>query len=165
MTTQTNKPEMKMKTLLKITAAIALALASQQTARAHSDVTIGPSGGRVLDFSTDQSVHGEVVEKDGMFHIGLLDKDMKPVPIEKQTLTATTGDRAKPEKLAVETKDGKFVTPIQKGGDHWTIFQFRETPDAKPVTARLRYIAAACPECSKPEWLCECATKDKPKKK
>ena len=46
-----------------------------------------------------------------MFQIGLLDKDMKPMPIEKQTLTATTGDRSKPEKLTVETKDGKFVVP------------------------------------------------------
>ena len=156
---------MKMNTLLKITAAIALALASQQTVIAHSDVEIGPNGGRVLEFSTNQTVHGEVVEKDGMFHIALLDKEMKPMPIEKQTLTATTGDRNKPEKLAIETKDGKFVVPIQKGGDHWTIFQFRETPEAKPVTARLRYIAKACAECSKPDWLCECAMKDKPKKK
>ena len=134
---------MKINTLLKITAAIALAFASQQTARAHSDVQIGPNGGRVLEFSTNQTVHGEVVEKDGMFQIGLLDKDMKPMPIGQQTLTATTGDRSKPEKLTVESKDGKFVVPIQKGGDHWTIFQFRETPDAKPVTARLHYIAKA----------------------
>jgi hypothetical protein len=156
---------MKMKTLLKITAAIVLAAASQQTLRAHSDVKIGPNGGRVLEFSTNQTVHGEVIEKDGMFHIGLLDKDMKPMPIEKQTLTATTGDRSKPEKLAVETKDGKFVTPIQKSGDHWTIFQFRDTQEAKPVTARLHYIAKACAECAKPDWLCECAMKNKPHKK
>jgi hypothetical protein len=154
---------MKTNTLLKITAAIALAFASQPTARAHSDVQIGPNGGRVLEFSTNQTVHGEVIEKDGMFQIGLLDKDMKPMPIGQQTLTATTGDRSKPEKLTVESKDGKFVVPIQKGGDHWTIFQFRETPDAKPVTSRLRYIAEACPECDKPEWLCECGMKDKAK--
>lgn len=154
-----------MNTLLKITAAIALALASQQTLRAHSDLKIGPNGGRVLDFSANQTVQGEVVEKDGMFHIALLDKEMKPMPIEKQTLTATTGDRNKPERLAVETKDGKFVIPMQKGGDYWTIFQFRETPEGKPVTARLHYIAKACPECGKAEWLCNCAMKDKAKKK
>lgn len=155
---------MKMNTLLKIAALIALCSAGPQTMRAHSDAKIGPNGGRVLEFSTNQTVHGEVVEKDGMFHIALLDKEMKPMPIEKQTLTATTGDRNKPEKLAVETKDGKFVAPIQKGGDHWTIFQFRETPEAKPVTARLHYIAKKCSECSKPDWLCECATKNKTKK-
>ena len=156
---------MKMNTLLKITAAIAIAAASQQTLRAHSDAKIGPNGGRVLEFSTNQTVHGEIIEKEGMFHIGLLDKDMKPMPVEKQTLTATTGDRSKPEKLTVEIKDGKFVVPVQKGGDHWTIFQFRETANAKPVTARLHYIAKLCAECSKPDWLCECATKDKPEKK
>ena len=53
---------MKTNTLLKITAAIALAFASQQTARAHSDVQIGPNGGRVLAFSPNQTVNGEVVE-------------------------------------------------------------------------------------------------------
>ena len=153
-----------MNTLLKIAAVIALAVASQPTLIAHSDVEIGPNGGRVLEFSTNQTVHGEVVEKEGMFYVGLLDKDMKPMPIEKQTLTATTGDRSKPEKLKVETKDGKFVVPIQKGGDHWTIFQFRETPDAKPVTARLHYIAKKCSECDKPDWLCECLMKGKQKK-
>ena len=156
---------MKINTLLKITAAIALAFISQQTARAHSDVEIGPNGGRVLEFSTNQTVHGEVVEKDGVFQICLLDKDMKPMPIGQQTLTATTGDRSKPEKLTVETKDGKFVVPIQKGGDHWTIFQFRETPDAKPVTARLHYIAKQCATCDKPDWLCECVMKKKAEKK
>lgn len=154
-----------MNILLKIAAVTALAAASQQTLRAHSDVEIGPNGGRVLEFSTNGTVHGEVVEKNGMFCVTLLDKDMKPMPIAEQTLTATTGDRSKPEKLKVETKDGQFVVPIQKGGDHWTIFQFRETPKAKPVTARLRYIAQACAECGKPDWLCECAMKGKPKKK
>jgi hypothetical protein len=156
---------MKINALLKITATIALAFAGPQTLCAHSELEIGPNGGRILEFSTNQTVHGEVIEKDGMFQIGLLDKDMKPMPVEKQTLTATSGDRKNPEKLTVETKDGKFVAPIQKGGDHWTIFQFRETPDAKPVTARLHYIAKACAECGKPDWLCECAMKDKPKKK
>jgi hypothetical protein len=79
---------MKMNILLKIAAVTALAAASQQTLRAHSDVEIGPNGGRVLEFSTNQTVHGEVVEKDGVFQIGLLDKDMKPMPIGQQTLTA-----------------------------------------------------------------------------
>jgi hypothetical protein len=154
-----------MNILLKITTAIAIAAASQQTLSAHSDAEIGPNGGRVLEFSTNQTVHGEVIEKEGVFQIGLLDKDMKPMPVEKQTLTATTGDRSKPEKLMVEVKDGKFVVPIQKGGDHWTIFQFRETANAKPVTARLHYIAKACAECGKPDWLCECGTKHEAKKK
>ena len=149
------------KRILTFTALLGLAFAGQQSARAHSDAKIGPNGGRVLEFSKDQSLHGEVIEKDGMFHIALLDKNMKPVAVEKQTLAATTGDRAKPEKLTVEIKDGKFVVPMQKGGDHWTIFQFRDTADAKPVTARLHYIAKACADCDKPDWLCACGTKTK----
>lgn len=149
--------------ILTFTAALGFAFGVQQSASAHSDAKIGPNGGRILEFSKNQSLHGEVVEKAGMFHIALLDKNMKPVAAEKQTLTATTGDRAKPEKLTVEIKDGKFVVPIQKGGDHWTIFQFRETAEAKPVTARLHYIAKPCADCSKPDWLCECGTKIKKK--
>ncbi len=154
---------MKTPTLLKITVAIVLALTAH--AYAHSDVKIGPNGGRILDFSTDQTVHGEVVAKDGAFHIALLDKDMKPLALAQQSLTATTGDRTQPEKLTVETKDGKFIVPLQPGDDHWTIFQFRQTPEAKLVTARLRYIATPCVECGKPDWLCECAVKAEAEKK
>ena len=142
-------------TLLKITAAITLAFAHQQTAQAQN-VKIGPNGGRVLEFKSDQTIQAEVIEKERMFHIALFDKDMKPIAIEKQTLTATTADRSKPEKLTVEIKEGKFVTPVQKGGDHWTIFQFRSTAEAKPVTARLHYDVSPCGECGKAEWLCEC---------
>ncbi len=51
-----------MKTLLKITAAIAFVAASQQILRAHSDAKIGPNGGRVLEFSSNQTVQGEIIE-------------------------------------------------------------------------------------------------------
>jgi hypothetical protein len=138
-------------------------LALNAAASAHSDVELGPNGGRILEFSKDQSVHGEVTVKDGKFHIAVLDKDMKPVALQTQELTATSGDRKKPEKLNVEKKDGKFVVATVKEGE-WIIFQFRETAKAKPITARLQYETKPCPECKKPEWLCVCAA-EKGKKK
>ena len=151
-----------MKTSLLTLAAVLLLGLTR--ALAHGGVELGPNGGRILEFSKNETMHGEVTAKDGYFHIVLLDRDMKPVELKDQTLTATTGDRKNPEKLAVEKKDGKFVVPMQKGEDFLTIFQFRETPSAKPVVARLPYDAEICSACKNAEWLCKCASAEEAKK-
>ncbi len=132
---------------------------------AHSDVELGPNGGRILEFSTNESMHGEVTVKDGKFHIALFDKAMKPVALGEQVLTATSGDRAKPEKLSVEKSGDHFVIPQLKGDDYWVIFQFKPTPKAKAITARLHYDTKPCGECKKPEWLCVCAAEKAKKDK
>jgi hypothetical protein len=147
------------KQLLTLLSSLALTAA----AFAHGEVEIGPNGGRILEFSKNETMHGEVVFKDGKFQIALLDKEMKPVALEAQELTATTADKAKPEKLTVEKVDGKFVVPAVKEGE-WIVFQFRDTAKAKPITARLQYDTKPCGECKKPEWLCICAA-EKGKKK
>ena len=43
-------------------------------ALAHGDVELGPHGGRILEFSKNESMHGEVLVKDNHFQIALLDK-------------------------------------------------------------------------------------------
>lgn len=122
---------------------------------AHEGVELGPNGGRILEFSKNETLHGEVLVKGDQFHIALLDKDMKPVALADQTLTATTGKRTSPVKLDV-AKDAKgFLVPLVKQGD-WLILQFKADPDAKPVTARLEYNTDNCDGCDKPEWLCQC---------
>ena len=141
--------------LLSILAVLALGLTSTF---GHEGVELGPNGGRILELSKNETVHGEVIAKDGFFHIALLDMKMKPVELKDQTLTATTGDRKKPEKLAVEKKDGKFVVPMQKGDEFLTVFQFRDSPSARPVTARLTYDATLCSACKNAEWLCKCSS-------
>jgi len=94
--------------------------------------------------------------KDGKFHVAVLDKDMKPVKLDQQVLTATTGDRKSPQKLEV-TKDGKgFTLPLVKEGG-LLILQFKLNPDSKAVTARLEYDTSNCDGCDSPEWLCKCA--------
>lgn len=128
------------------------------SAMAHRDVELGPNGGRILEFSKNESMHGEVVFKDNQFQIALLDKDMKPVALGDQELTATTGDRAKPEKLIVAKKDGKFIVPTVKDGE-WIVFQFKDNTKAKAVTARLQYDLTTCSACKEPEWLCRCSAK------
>jgi len=132
---------------------------------AHEGVELGPKGGRILEFSKNETIHGELLVKDGKFQIEVLDKDMKPVALGEQQLTATSGDRAKPEKLAVEVKDGKYFTgPMVKDGE-WIIFQFRDSAKGKSVTARVEYDPTTCVACKNPEWLCKCASGKDAKKK
>ncbi len=124
----------------------------------HAGVELGPNGGRILEFSKNETLHGEVTLKGNEFHIALLDKDKKPLSISGQTLTATSGDRKNPQKLTVEVKGDRFVVPKLAGDEFIIIFQFRSGEKAKPVTARLLYDAANCDGCNSPEWLCKCAT-------
>ena len=129
---------------------------------AHEGVELGPNKGRILEFSKNETMHGEVTVKGDKFHIALLDKDMKPVAMAEQTLTATTGERDKPTKLTVE-KDGKgFVVPVVKTGE-WLILQYKDSAKAKAITARLEYNTAICEECKKAEWVCECKKADEKK--
>ena len=122
---------------------------------AHEGVELGPNGGRILEFSKNETMHGEVTVKGDKFHIAVLDKDMKAVAMDKQTLTATTGDRSAPQKLAVE-KDAKgFLVPLVKAGA-WLILQFKNASGEKAITARLEYNTAICEECKNAEWLCKC---------
>ncbi|RYD76954.1 MAG: hypothetical protein EOP84_16215 [Verrucomicrobiaceae bacterium] len=142
--------------------ALVLALTSS-FAFGHGDIELGPNGGRIVEFSKDESMHGEVTVKDGKFHVALLDKEKKPVALGEQTLTVTGGDRNNPEKLAVEKKGQHFVAPAVKSGQ-WVILQYRENPKAKAVTARFEYDTSVCGECSKQEWLCACGAEEAKKK-
>jgi len=138
--------------------AILSSLILSAVAMAHGDIELGPNGGRLLEFSKNESMHGEVVFKNNQFVISLLDKDKKPVALAEQELTATSGDRSKPEKLAVEKKEGTFVVPAVKSGE-WVVFQFKDNPKAKAITARLQYDLTVCNGCKEPEWTCKCASK------
>lgn len=130
---------------------------------AHGGIELGPNGGRILEFSKDETMHGEVTVKDGKFHVALLDKAMKPVKLGDQALTANGGPSGKAEKLAVEKAGDEFVIPTVKPGE-WLILQYKETPKAKAVTARLQYDTATCEKCKAAEWICKCEELKKEKK-
>ncbi len=125
---------------------------------AHEGVELGPNGGRILEFSKDETMHGEVLVKGDKFHINLLDKDMKPAKMDQQSLAATGGTREKPVKLTVEKDATGFNFPVIEDGQ-WLIVQYKGTPDAKAVTARMQFQNKTCSECKKPEWLCDCGSK------
>lgn len=122
----------------------------------HGGVELGPNGGRILEFSKNETMHGEVTVKDGKFQIALLDKNMKPVKPDAQVLTATTGDRDNPKKLEVTKTEKGFTVPVVKAGE-WLIVQFRAKPDGKAITARFEYNTDNCDKCDNPEWLCKCS--------
>ncbi|MFN0130372.1 MAG: hypothetical protein ACKV19_27230 [Verrucomicrobiales bacterium] len=144
----------------KLIAFAAALLLTTHLALGHGGVEIGPNGGRILELGKNGSVHGEVTLKDGKFHIALLDKDMKPVAVKDQSITATGGTRQKPEKLAVEKTEAGFVVPAVQPGQ-WLIVQFKENAKAKAVTARMEYNTENCDACDSPEWLCQCELKKK----
>jgi hypothetical protein len=135
-------------------AALLLAI-STALAFGHGGVELGPNGGRILELSKNETMHGEVTVKDGKFHVSILDKDLKPVKVEAQTLTASGGTREKPEKLAVTKDETGFTFPVIKDGQ-WLIVQFKESAKAKAITARMEYNTTICEACKKAEWLCEC---------
>lgn len=140
----------------KLTALIIALTAS--FAFGHGEVELGPNKGRIVEFSKDESMHGELSAKDGKLHIALLDKEMKPVKVDAQSLTATGGTREKPVKLEV-IKDEKGFTIVAPQNGEWLILQYKETSSAKSITARVHYDVGKCASCTNPEWLCTCSAK------
>ena len=143
--------------------ALLSSLAITASALAHGEVELGPNGGRLLEFSKNETMHGEVTVKDGKFVIALLDKEMKPVALADQTLTANGGPTGKATKLEVTKADGKFTIPAVKAGE-WLIVQYKDNAKAKAITARLQYDLSNCSACSTVEWLCKCSAEKEKKK-
>ena len=148
--------------LMKTKLAALLLLVTSMFSFGHGGVELGPNKGRILEFSKNETMHGEVTLKDGKFHIALLDKDMKAVAVADQSVSATGGPRDKQAKLEVTKAADGFTVPAVKDGE-WLIVQFKPDAKGKAVTARLHFDASNCEGCSKPEWLCECK-EEEPKK-
>ena len=158
---QHNKANHMKTSLLTLAAALLLSVSS---AFAHGEVELGPNGGRIVEFSTNETLNGEVTLKDGKFHVALLDKGMKAVELKDQTLVVTGGDRSSPEKPKVQKSGNHFVFPALKGDSYLLVLQFKEKPSAKAVTARFEYDATICSACKNPEWLCKCSAEKEGKK-
>jgi hypothetical protein len=124
----------------------------------HGDIELGPNKGRILEFSTNETLHGEVTAKQDKLHIAVLDKDMKPVKVEAQTLTATAGTRDKPVKLEVTKTESGFTLNAPQDGE-WLILQYKDSGSAKAITARMHFDNKKCATCESVEWLCACGAK------
>ena len=156
-TTRPKKQKQKQKhNMKKYILTLLSSLAITAAAFAHGEVELGPNGGRILEFSKNESMFGEVTVKDGKFQIAVLDKAKKPVALAAQTLTANGGPTGKATKLEVTQAEGKFVIPAVKPGE-WLIVQYKDDAKAKAVTARLEYNTSKCDACGAAEWVCKCS--------
>lgn len=129
---------------------------------AHSRLTIGPNGGRLLAIDSVQTPNAELkVTADQRFEVHFLDKNRKPLPANGRTLAVTAGERGAAKKLQVTSQGDGFVTePAPPGGDFWVVLQVREPGAAKSRPFRFHYDTHLCADCKKPEWLCECGAKE-----
>ena len=139
--------------------ALILSLAFGGTAMAAEPVELGPKGGRLLALNPERSGYAEVTSDNNSFYIELLDRDLKPVVIDQQTLTAVGGERRAPQRLPVETRDNRFVTPVPAGDEVWMLLQIKPSPGARKFRVRFHHDVTSCPECGKQRWLCECDAK------
>ncbi len=146
-----------MKRILTRALGLALTLLLPVAAHAHGKVEIGPNQGRLLEFSADDSLRGELVLKDGVFSVGLLDKELKPLSLDGRKLDVIGGERAKPETLKVETAGDKYTFPAPKTDGGYLILRFTPAPGAKVLTERFKYDTSVCSGCKRAEWLCTCA--------
>ncbi|MCC6231562.1 MAG: hypothetical protein IT580_02905 [Verrucomicrobiales bacterium] len=145
-----------MKHPISILTLAATLLLTPVLALAHGRVDLGPNGGRLVPLSTNATLQGEVVLKEGRFHVTLLDPQLKPVELKDASLTVVGGERNQPERPRVERVENRFVFPALKGNRYLLVLQFRSHAAAKPVNARFEFDASPCGGCQKPEWLCQC---------
>jgi hypothetical protein len=145
-----------MKTKLKPTTAILLALFASPLASAADDhsketpeehhkheenVSKGPNGGHVIESKAGFSFE-VTVDKERKARVVFLDKDNKPVALGQQTITGIAGERSAPTKLAfAKGKDADANVLIADkplpAGDHVPmILTIKTAPDAKAATER-----------------------------
>lgn len=147
-----------MKTLLKklvlVTALATLALAP---ASAHEDKkTAGPNDGRIL---TTVTPHVEFfVTPDRKVQFTFLDGKNRPIAPAAQSVTVTTGDRAKPTVLKF-TRQGNVLladAPLPEGNNLPAVIQLKASPDAAEVVERFNINLSTCGECKHHEYACTC---------
>ena len=63
------------------------------------------------------------------------------------------------QKLEVTKEATSFTLPTIKEGD-WLILQYKNSADAKTITARFEYNTENCEGCNAPEWICKCKPED-----
>ena len=123
-------------------------------ATAHEAVTIGPNGGRVVYLDSTAVPNAEfLVNAEGRAEIYLLDKDRKPLALDKITLEVTAGPRGGAKKLEGEAQGTKYVTSaLPDGAPYFIVAQIKAGADAKALTARINYDPKPV-ESGKPAYL------------
>jgi hypothetical protein len=116
----------------------------------------GPKGGRIL---TTDAPHAEfLVEKDRSVVVSLYDKDMKPLPVSGQVVSATAEAKTGKVKLDFIEKNGALVStaPLPEGDDYNVVVQIRDNATARPKNYRVLFHDEVCDECKRAEYACIC---------
>ncbi len=140
-----------MKTKLKLTTTILLALFSSPLAFAADDhdhdheheehVTQGPNGGHVVTSKAGFSFE-VTVDKERKARIMFLDEENKAVALGEQSITGIAGERSAPTKLSFtkgKDADAKVLIsdkPLPAGAHIPMILTIKTAPDAKAVAER-----------------------------
>lgn len=148
----------KIASILLACLALAPAIHAEEThEHTHEKKEAGPNGGRIIT-STDP--HYEFfVTPERKVKITFLGEDKKPIAPENQYVTATTGERAAPTKMAFVKEGDSLISDkaIPEGNDNPPIIlQVKLTADAKTVTEKFNVNLAICPECKHAEYACTC---------
>jgi len=116
----------------------------------------GPKGGRIL---TTEAPHTEfLVEKDRSVVVSLYDKDMKPLPVSGQVVSATAEAKTGKVKLDFIEKNGALVStaPLPEGDDYNVVVQIRDNATTRPKNYRVLFHDEVCDECKRAEYACIC---------
>jgi hypothetical protein len=147
-----------MKALIKKLFLLAtLASVALSPAFAHEDRKVaGPNGGRILKSVTP---HAEFfVTKDRKVQFTFLDATNQPVAPAGQSVTVTTGDRAKPTVLTFSRQGNALVSDavLPAGNNLPAVIELKPAPDAAPVVEKLNVNLSTCGECKHAEYACTC---------
>ena len=108
----------------------------------EENVNKGPNGGHVIESKAGFSLE-VTTDKDRKARIVFLDKDLKAVALEAQTITGIAGERSAPVKLAFtkgkEADANVLISDkaLPAGAHIAMILTIKTAPDAKAVTERL----------------------------
>lgn len=144
-----------MKTNLSQFVLVSFTLAASAVAFAAKPLA-GPKGGKIL---TAEAPHAEFfVEKNRTVTVTFYDKDLKPVPVAAQVVTATAEAKTGKVGLEFSAKGGALVSnvPLPKGDDYTVVVQVRETASARPKAYRVEFHDEVCKECKRAEYACVC---------
>lgn len=116
----------------------------------------GPNGGRVLSHIEP---HLEFfVTKDRKVQLTALSEEIKAVPIAKQVVKITAGDRSNPIRMSFSKSGTVLISDkaFPPGDDFPVVVQIKNNSGAKTVIEKFTLNMTKCPTCPYAEYACTC---------
>lgn len=143
-----------MKSILRI---VLLSITVVATATAFAGKPIpGPKGGKIV---TTEAPHVELfVAPDRTVVVSFYDKDLKPITIADQLVSAVVEAKSGKANLSFIVKNGGLVSsnPLPEGDGYRIVLQVRDNAQARPKNYRIEYHDEVCGECKRAEYACIC---------